>query len=85
VPGVVTLLKEVTEVSKEDLDQADGIVLGCPTYFANIPGEMKTIIDDSQTDRFIVLPLAKAVIYEQRGQVDSRFCGNDKWWYITVT
>jgi NAD(P)H dehydrogenase (quinone) len=46
VPAVVTALKKVSDVSKEDLDAADGIILGCPTYFANIPGEMKTIIDD---------------------------------------
>jgi len=46
VSGVVTMLKEVSEVTKEDLDTADGIILGCPTYFANIPGEMKAIIDD---------------------------------------
>jgi multimeric flavodoxin WrbA len=46
VPGVVTVLKKASEVSKEDLEAADGIILGCPTYFANIPGEMKTIIDD---------------------------------------
>jgi len=46
VPGVAATLKKVGEVSKDDLDAADGIVLGCPTYFANIPGEMKTIIDD---------------------------------------
>ena len=25
---------------------ADGIILGCPTYFANIPGTMKTYMDD---------------------------------------
>ncbi|UCG49204.1 MAG: NAD(P)H-dependent oxidoreductase [Phycisphaerales bacterium] len=46
VKGVVTVLKRVGDVSKEDLDAADGIVLGCPTYFANIPGEMKRVIDD---------------------------------------
>ena len=46
VPGVVATLKKVSGVSKEDLDAADGIILGCPTYFANVPGEMKTIIDD---------------------------------------
>jgi 6-phosphogluconolactonase len=45
-PGAVATLKKVSEVSKEDLDAADGIILGCPTYFANVPGEMKTIIDD---------------------------------------
>ena len=46
VAGAVATLKRVDDVSKEDLDVADGIVLGCPTYFANIPGEMKTVIDD---------------------------------------
>jgi NAD(P)H dehydrogenase (quinone) len=46
VPGAVAVLKKVGEVSKEDLQSADGIVLGCPTYFANLPGEMKTILDD---------------------------------------
>ena len=46
VPGAVNMLKNVSEVSKEDLDAADGIILGCPTYFANVPGEMKTVIDD---------------------------------------
>ncbi len=46
IPGVIVILKKVADVSKEDLEAADGIILGCPTYFANIPGEMKTIIDD---------------------------------------
>ena len=46
VAGVVATLKKVSKASKNDLDAADGIILGCPTYFANIPGEMKTIIDD---------------------------------------
>jgi len=39
-------VKKVEEVSKEDLEAADAIVLGSPTYFANIPGKMKVIIDD---------------------------------------
>jgi multimeric flavodoxin WrbA len=46
VPGVATVVKKVNEVTRQDLEGADGIILGCPTYFANIPGEMKTIIDD---------------------------------------
>lgn len=45
VPGVVTMLKTVDETSKEDLEAADGIVLGCPTYFANLPGAMKAVMD----------------------------------------
>jgi multimeric flavodoxin WrbA len=46
VPGAAPVLKKVGEVSQADLEAADGIILGCPTYFANIPGEMKAIIDD---------------------------------------
>jgi NAD(P)H dehydrogenase (quinone) len=46
VSGVIVSSKKVSDVTKEDLEAADGIILGCPTYFANIPGEMKTIIDD---------------------------------------
>jgi len=46
VPGVVVRLKKVEEVSQKDLEAADGIVLGCPTYYANLPGKMKVVIDD---------------------------------------
>lgn len=46
VTGVQVQLKKVEEVSKADLESADGIVLGCPTYFGNIPGKMKVAIDD---------------------------------------
>lgn len=46
VPNTAVTVKQVGEVSKEDLQAADAIVLGCPTFFANIPGEMKTVIDD---------------------------------------
>lgn len=45
VPGIVVVRKRVEEVTKDDLVSADGIILGCPTYFANIPGRMKTILD----------------------------------------
>jgi len=46
VPGVTVVLKKVDEVSKQDLEAADGIILGSPTYYANIPGKMKAVIDD---------------------------------------
>lgn len=46
VPGVTALVKPIGEVTKQDLEAADGIILGSPTYFANIPGEMKVAIDD---------------------------------------
>jgi NAD(P)H dehydrogenase (quinone) len=46
VDGTEVVVKKVDEISKEDLTAADGIVLGAPTYFANMPGKMKTAIDD---------------------------------------
>lgn len=45
VEGVTVTKKAVRDVTKRDLDAADGIILGCPTHFANIPGEMKSTID----------------------------------------
>lgn len=46
VPGTVVTVKRVGDVAKGDLVAADGIILGCPTYYANIPGSMKVVIDD---------------------------------------
>jgi NAD(P)H dehydrogenase (quinone) len=46
VPGVEAVVKPVDKVTKRDLETADAIILGGPTYFANIPGKMKIIIDD---------------------------------------
>ena len=46
VPGAAVTIKKVDEVTKEDLEAADAIALGCATYFANIPGNMKVVIDD---------------------------------------
>jgi NAD(P)H dehydrogenase (quinone) len=46
VPGVVVVMKPVDKVTKEDLEKADGIILGCPTYYGTIPGRMKAVIDD---------------------------------------
>lgn len=44
--GVTAVVKQVGEVTMQDLQAADGIVLGCPTYYANMPGKMKVAIDD---------------------------------------
>jgi NAD(P)H dehydrogenase (quinone) len=46
VPGAHVSLKRADAVSKEDLETADGIILGCPTYYGTIPGAMKVVIDD---------------------------------------
>jgi NAD(P)H dehydrogenase (quinone) len=46
VPGTVVVVKKVDEVTKEDLEAADAIALGSPTYFANVAGAMKVVIDN---------------------------------------
>jgi multimeric flavodoxin WrbA len=46
VPNTRVTIKRVEDVTKQDLDVADAIALGAPTYFANIPGEMKVVIDN---------------------------------------
>ena len=46
VPDTVVTIKQAQDVKKEDLQAADAIALGAATYFANIPGQMKTVIDD---------------------------------------
>lgn len=46
VPDTKVMIKRVEDVTKEDLQAADAIALGCPTYFASIPGKMKIILDD---------------------------------------
>ncbi|MCY2988468.1 MAG: NAD(P)H-dependent oxidoreductase [Planctomycetota bacterium] len=46
VPGVVAIVKKVEDATKEDLENADGIILGSPTYFGDMAGKMKVVIDD---------------------------------------
>lgn len=46
VRGVTVVLRKVAEVTREDLVEAQGIVLGCPTYYGSVPGRMKAVIDD---------------------------------------
>lgn len=46
VKGAVAVVKKIEDVKKQDLEAADGIVLGSPAYFANIAGKMKLAIDD---------------------------------------
>ena len=46
IPGADVSLKTVEEVTKEDLEAAGGIILGCPAYYGNIPGKMKVVMDD---------------------------------------
>ena len=46
VPGVTVVVRKVSEVTKEELQAADGLILGSPAYFANIAGAMKAAIDE---------------------------------------
>ncbi len=43
--GVEVFVRAISEVTAQELSAADAIALGCPTYFANIPGEMKQHLD----------------------------------------
>jgi len=45
--GADVVVKEVDEATLEDLAAADGIILGAPTYFGTLSGEMKGFIDRS--------------------------------------
>ena len=45
--GVEVEVKRVEECSLEDLVEADGIVVGSPTYFSNVAWQVKKIIDES--------------------------------------
>jgi len=45
-PGVAVSLRKVDEVTKQDLESADGIILGGPAYYGTLPGKMKVVIDD---------------------------------------
>lgn len=47
--GVNVELKRVEECRLSDLAEADGIVIGSPTYFSNIAWQVKKLIDESIT------------------------------------
>ncbi len=46
VPDALVHVRKVDKVSQRDLEAADAIILGYPTYYGNIPGKMKVVIDD---------------------------------------
>jgi NAD(P)H dehydrogenase (quinone) len=46
VPGAVAVVRKVEDVTKADLEAADGLALGAPAYFAGVAGRMKVAIDD---------------------------------------
>ena len=47
VKGVNCVLKRVDDVSVDDLMQADGIIVGSPTYYGSMSGKIKELLDKS--------------------------------------
>ena len=45
--GVEVTCKKIEEASVDELPQADGIIIGSPTYFAGTTAEVKRFVDDS--------------------------------------
>ncbi len=45
--NATAILKKVDEVTTADLDSADGIILGSPTYWGNIANPMKEFLDNT--------------------------------------
>jgi NAD(P)H dehydrogenase (quinone) len=47
VQSVDVALKRVTEASLDDLQGADGIIVGSPTYYGLMSGKLKVFLDES--------------------------------------
>jgi len=47
VKGVEVVVKKVDQTSLEDLLEADGIIMGSPTYYGQMSARLKTLIDKS--------------------------------------
>jgi NAD(P)H dehydrogenase (quinone) len=47
VAGVTCEIKNVNRTSLDDLVSADGIIIGSPTYYGQMSGKVKTLIDSS--------------------------------------
>lgn len=45
IDGMKCLLKSVSEVTKEDFINSDGLIAGSPVYFGSMAAEMKAVID----------------------------------------
>jgi NAD(P)H dehydrogenase (quinone) len=49
VKGINVALKKVAQTSLEDLQAADGIIMGSPTYYGQMSAKLKALIDKSTT------------------------------------
>jgi len=47
VKGVVVDVKKVEQATLDDLLNADGIIIGSPTYYGQMAGKIKTLFDES--------------------------------------
>ena len=47
VEGVECILKKVDDVDVNELLEADGIIIGSPTYYGTMSGKIKTLLDES--------------------------------------
>ncbi|MEM3027779.1 MAG: NAD(P)H-dependent oxidoreductase [Candidatus Bathyarchaeia archaeon] len=47
--GMTVHVKRVEDCSIDDLEGADGIIIGSPTYFSNVAWQVKKLIDESIT------------------------------------
>jgi NAD(P)H dehydrogenase (quinone) len=47
VQDIEVFVKKVDQTKLEDLLNADGIIIGSPTYYGQMSGKIKTFIDDS--------------------------------------
>ncbi len=49
VPEVICLVKKISETTTDDLLEADGIIIGSPTYFGIMSAEVKKVFDLSES------------------------------------
>jgi len=47
--NITVMMKRVEDCKLNDLVEADGIVIGSPTYFSNVAWQVKKLIDESIT------------------------------------
>ncbi|NQT95371.1 MAG: NAD(P)H-dependent oxidoreductase [Candidatus Omnitrophica bacterium] len=45
--GQEVILKNVEEATPEDMQAADGVIIGSPTYYGSMAAEVKKLLDDS--------------------------------------
>lgn len=54
VTGVEAQLRTVENVTKEEVESADGLILGSPVYYANMAAPMKQFIDNWYSQKIIL-------------------------------